>query len=184
MRSLDRFLSKSLYAIVIVLVVFAMFANFVIIAQFLFSPLRVVEGNSMNPAISDDDAVFVTSADPSSLEVGDIVIFSDPDAPTQDIMHRIVSIEEESGDTCIVTKGDANDVADPYLIPADKVSGKVSMVLPKAGFVLEFLRTPPGFIICVIIPFALLALYLIGRWHLQKTVSGKGFLGWQIIRDN
>lgn len=181
MRLLDRILSKSLYVTVILLIVFAMLANFIIVAQHFFAPLKVVEGNSMSPSIKDDDAVLLTAVDPGGLEVGDVVVFSDPDAPSQDIMHRIVDMENDGGDLRVTTKGDANQVADPYLIPAEKVSGKVSIILPKAGFFLEFLRSPPGFIICVIIPFALLALYLIGRWHLEKTASDKGLFGWEII---
>jgi signal peptidase I len=181
LRLLDRILSKSVYLAVISLVVFAMAANFIIIAQSFFSPLQVVEGNSMSPAIRDDDAVFVTAADPASLYVGDIVLFNDPQAPGQVIMHRIISIEDESGEVSVVTKGDANQVSDPYLIPADTVNGKVSAVLPKAGLLLEYLKSPSGFILCVIIPFALLALYLIGRWYLEKNPSSAGFLNWNII---
>ncbi len=181
LRLLDRVLQRSVLYAVILLVVFAMVANFIIIAQYFFSPLKVVEGNSMSPAIRDDDAVFVTEAEPAGLDVGDVVLFKDPQAPRQVIMHRIISIEDDGGEVCVVTKGDANPVSDPYLIPADMLAGKVSAVLPKAGLLLDYLGSPFGFILCVIIPFALLALYLICCWNLERNPSSSGFLNHKII---
>ena len=181
MRLLDRVLQKSVFFTVIMLVVFAMVANFIIIAQYFFSPLKVVEGDSMSPAISDDDAVLVSKADPYDLNVGDIVLFKDPEAPRQTIMHRIINMEDGESEVCVITKGDANQASDPYLIPANTITGKVSMVLPKVGLLLEFLRSPAGFVLCVIIPFALLALYLICRWNLDSNPSSTSFLNRKII---
>jgi signal peptidase len=183
LRLLDRVLSKSVYFVVIVLVVFAMIANFIVIAQSFFSPLIVVEGNSMSPAIRDADAVFVTAADPANLDVGDIITFKDPETPSQVIMHRIISIEDDSGEVYAVTKGDANQISDPYPIPVDNVTGKVSAVLPKAGLLLDYLKSPYGFILCVIIPFALLSLYLICRWYQEKSPTSASILNREILRS-
>jgi signal peptidase len=181
MRSLDRIISRFLFAAVILLIVFAIAANFVIIAQALFSPLSVVEGNSMDPSIKDDDAVVITDAEPSQLEVGDVVAFEDPEVSGQTIIHRIVNMDAQDMGLVIETKGDANAYADPYLMPAHRITGKVSVVLPRAGLFLTYLRTTPGFIICVICPFCLLLLYLISHWYLEKMGPGEGLLSREII---
>jgi signal peptidase I len=173
MRLLNKALSWSLYAAVITMMVFAMAANFLIIAQAFFSPLNVVQGNSMSPVVNQGDAVLLTGAATESLNVGDIVVFPDPENPDSNIIHRIVGMNTEDGMVYAVTKGDANAVEDPYMTPADEVEGKVSLVLPKAGFFLSFLRTPPGFIICVLSPFAVLLLYLFAKWYQESRGTGK-----------
>lgn len=180
MRSLDRMLSRFLYVSVILLIVFAIAANFVIIAQAMFSPLSIVEGDSMHPAIKDDDAVVITAAEPEQLEIGDVVAFEDPEISGQTIIHRIVRLEEEGSEVVIETKGDANARPDPYPMPADRITGKVSVVLPRAGLFINYLRTPSGFIICVVCPFILLLLYLVSHWYLEKTGPGEGLLAREI----
>lgn len=181
MRSLDRMLSRLLFFAVITLIVFAIAANFVIIAQALFSPLNVVEGGSMKPAIKDDDAVVIISTDPNRLKVGDVIAFEDPESSGDTIIHRIVGMKGKGSEMIIETKGDANISPDPYATPASTIDGKVSVVLPRAGLFLSFLHTMPGFIVCVICPFCLLLLYLISHWYLEKVGSRSGLLCREII---
>jgi signal peptidase I len=183
-RHLSKALSWMLYATVVVLMIFALFANFLIIAQALFSPLDVVQGNSMNPTIEEEDAVYVTQADPENLSVGDIVIFDDPEDYHQSIVHRIVGFVEEDGIEYAVTKGDANAVVDPFLLPVNSVDGKVGMILPKAGVFLSYLRSYPGFIACVICPLCLLVLYLLAKCHLEKNANGKSLFSRALIPTN
>jgi len=181
MRSLDRVMSKFLFLSVILLIIFAIAANFVIIAQALFSPLSVVEGNSMNPAIKDDDAVVITATEPHQLEIGDVVAFKDPEVSGQTIIHRIVNMEDKDSGLVVETKGDANAYPDPYLMPANRISGKVRAVFPRAGLFLNYLRSPSGFIICVVCPVFLLLLYLVSHWYLEKYGAGGGLFAREII---
>ena len=181
MRSLDHMLSRLLFLSVMSLIVFAITANFVIIAQALFSPLSVVEGGSMKPAIKGDDAVVITSTDPSQLKVGDVVAFEDPESRGDTIIHRIVGMEGKGPELIVETKGDANVSPDPYATPASSIDGKVSVVLPRVGLFLSFLHTMPGFIVCVICPFCLLLLYLMSHWYLEKVGSRAGLLSREII---
>lgn len=184
MRRLSKTLSWMLYATVVALMVFALFANFLIIAQALFSPLDVVQGSSMNPTIEEDDAVYVTQADPKNLSVGDIVIFDDPEDYHQSIVHRIVDFVEEDGTVYAVTKGDANTVVDPFLLPVNSVDGKVGMILPKIGLFLSYLRSYPGFIACVICPLCLLVLYLLAKYHLEKRERARSLFSRSLIPIN
>lgn len=174
MRLLSRFLSWALYMTVIGIMIFAILANFLIIAQGLFSPLNVVEGDSMSPTIKSNDAVVVTSVDREKLKEGDVVVFRDPEEPQQNIMHRIVGFEEKQGSTYVETKGDGNPIVDPFIIPLDRIWGRVSYTLPKAGFFLNYLKTLPGFIFCVISPFVLLFLYLVVKCYIEKHASENG----------
>jgi signal peptidase I len=178
---LNKTLSWLLYAAVVLLIIFALCANFLIIAQALFSPLNIVQGNSMSPNIQANDAVFMTSANSDQLSIGDVVIFNDPENHQQNIIHRIVSFEENKGSMYAVTKGDANEVSDPFLVPLNSVYGKVGFILPKAGFFLSYLRSYPGFVTCVICPFGILFLYLLAKWYLEKTKPGESFFSHILI---
>jgi signal peptidase I len=171
MRKLSRFVSRALYPTVIVIMVFAIFANFLIIAQDLFAPLKIVEGESMRPTIDPNDAVLVTSVNRDALKEGDIIVFKDPEDPEQSIVHRVIGLEENRGAKYAITKGDGNEVRDPFRIPLANIWGKVSLKIPRAGLFLNYLHSIPGFMACVICPFALLLLYLVVKFYLETGNS-------------
>lgn len=175
MRRVSRFLSWALYPVVIGIMVFAIFANFLIIAQDLFAPLKIVEGESMNPTIRPNDAVLVTSINTDKLQEGQIVVFKDPVDPGQNIVHRVVAFEEKNGERYAITKGDGNQARDPFMTPVDNIWGKVSLKLPQAGIFLNYLRSIPGFITCVLCPFLLLFVYLLVKFCLETGRSGRLF---------
>ena len=181
MRLLSRFLSWALYITVVGIMIFAILANFVIIAQGVFSPFNIVQGNSMSPSIRSNDAVLVTSVDRENLKEGDIVVYRDPEEPEQNIMHRIIGLEEREGSVYVTTKGDNNDVADPFIIPASRIWGKVGVTLPQGGLFLNYLHSVPGFISCVICPFAVLLLYLVVKCYLEKHAAENSGLTRQLI---
>ncbi|OFW55920.1 MAG: signal peptidase I [Actinobacteria bacterium RBG_19FT_COMBO_54_7] len=171
MRRLSKFVSKAIYPVVISIMIFAIFANFLIIAQDLFAPLKIVEGDSMKPTIQSNDAVLVTSVNKDQLKEGDIVVFKDPEDPEQSIVHRVIGLEETRGSRYAITKGDGNEIRDPFMIPLADVWGKVSVRLPYAGLFLNYLRSMPGFLTCVVCPFLLVFLYLVVRFYLETGSS-------------
>lgn len=175
MCRLSKFISKALYPVIICIMAFAIFANFLIITQDLFAPLKIVDGNSMKPTIESNDAVLVTSVDREQLKEGDIIVFKDPEDPDQSIVHRVIGLEEKRGAHYAITKGDGNEVRDPFMIPLADVWGKVSLRLPQAGLFLKYLRSIPGFITCVICPFLLLFLYLVVKFYLESGHSSRLF---------
>jgi signal peptidase len=184
MRLMSRFLSSSLHVVVLALMIFAIVANIFVITQILFSPLNVVKGNSMHPAINESDAIILTSVEADEVNRGDVVVFNNPLAHGESIMHRVVGFEEKDGSTYAVTKGDGNPSPDPFLVSTWKIHDKVGVVLPKAGFFLGFLLSLPGFIICVICPLALLFLFLVANYYLENSKTGKCFLAREIIPAN
>lgn len=160
---------------------FSLISNFLIVAQGFFAPFNIVAGNSMSPALEENDAVIITAFDQHELSVGDVVVFNDPDDPRREIVHRVVELREEEGTLCAVTKGDANPAPDPYLTPVSQIKGRVSLVIPKLGIYLSFIRTPPGFITCILCPLGLMVLYLLARRYLEDCGTGKSLLAKEII---
>ncbi|MBC7247757.1 MAG: signal peptidase I [Actinobacteria bacterium] len=182
MRFVERSLSRLLELAVYCLVAMALLCNFLIIAQALFSPLNEVQGDSMEPTIRDSDAVLVAGVQPEGIKPGDVIIFPDPEDGAARIVHRVVSMQERDGELVAVTKGDGNTQVDPFVIPARKVQGKVRLVLPMGGAFLRFLGSPGGFVLCVLCPFLLLALFLTANYYKESRGDNKGILLRQVIR--
>lgn len=114
--------------------------------------VRIVETGSMVPTIPIGSAVFIRPR--ASYAVGDIITFQHPgDAlPTT---HRIVSATSTNGAIEYSTRGDANNASDWQPTPQRDVIGKEWLIVPFLGYVLNFLRTPIGIIVIVIIPAGL-----------------------------
>jgi signal peptidase I len=83
-------------------------------------------GKSMKPFLKDGDILYIRKVIPSSLNVGDIILFKD--AFGQPIAHRIVKkIRDISGRFRFQTKGDALNSFDDF-ISEDVIRGKVYMI--------------------------------------------------------
>jgi hypothetical protein len=58
--------------------------------------------------------------------------------------HRVLRTVIREGEVWLETKGDANAEADPSLIPASALIGRVQLVLPFAGYLVALLSTVSG----------------------------------------
>jgi signal peptidase len=143
---------------VIILFLTAMVVNTVILVQGVMSPIKVVVSNSMAPNINTRDGLILGSVDPEKLQVGEVVVFPDPEVHSEQIVHRIVGIEQQGEASYLVTKGDNNPAADPFLTPAASVVGRVAVCLPSFGIIFDFVNTLYGFALTVAAPFLLLLL--------------------------
>ena len=146
--SLMRFISVALIAI-------AMSLSLLIITQQIFNPFQVVVSDSMAPQIKTGDAVVISDLKPGDVEVGEIIVFHDPEEKGQFIIHRVVSIEDAGSVLLFTTKGDNNPVPDTERIPTGQVIGGVAAKLPNFGSFLNFLATPRGYISCIGLPAAM-----------------------------
>ena len=82
------------------------------------------------------------------------------------ITHRIKAItEDDEGNACYVTKGDANPVEDELCAKYNNVIGKVIIRIPGLGHVQRFLASGVGWLLFILIP----ALVIIGRDILRLT---------------
>jgi signal peptidase I len=76
-----------------------------------------VLSGSMRPGLAVGGAVISQRVPVDSLHVRDVIIFSDPYKPSEQIVHRIVRItKNKSGQLQFNTQGDANTVRDPWTI--------------------------------------------------------------------
>ncbi|KTG08357.1 hypothetical protein AUR64_19180 [Haloprofundus marisrubri] len=116
----------------------------------------VVLSASMSPGIQPGDAVVVGGVASEAISEGDVITFRRSATSETPVTHRVVGVEGEGADRQFVTKGDANEKADPTPVAADSVIGRVVLTLPYVGYVSSFADTPVGFAALVVVPFGLL----------------------------
>ncbi len=73
-------------------------------------------GTSMNPTLFQEDILEVEPADP--LRLGDVVLFN---SDYKLVVHRVVRLSPDG----IKTRGDNNDLVDPYLLMPQEIIGRV-----------------------------------------------------------
>lgn len=119
----------------------------------------VVLSDSMQQDFQVGDIVVTREVDDAaSLQPGDIISFEsiDPDAYGEVFTHRIREATEYEGEPAFVTYGSTTGDDDTYPALASRVLGKLEFVIPKAGYVLDFFKSPAGYVVLVLIPFSIL----------------------------
>jgi signal peptidase len=116
--------------------------------------LLSVQSGSMVPAIQKGDLVIVKRV-PDQLAVGDVITFINPHNAKQTITHRVIAAPSKSNGNRIVTKGDANAVADQAITPS-QVIGTVQHHVPYIGRAFDLLRHPAGLLVLIYIPALLI----------------------------
>lgn len=107
-------------AIIVLLMLFILF-NAIIIMQGLLNPFDSVKTASMSPAIKINDGLVKRPLDPQDLQVGQVIVFPDPQDGSQHLVSRIVEIKQQNDQTLFITKGDQSLFDDPYPVPAANV---------------------------------------------------------------
>lgn len=107
----------------------------------------VVTSGSMEPAIKTG-SIIVTKAKPS-YKIGDIVTFKNNGNV---VTHRIMGMDEGS----ITTKGDANSSPDFTATARDDIIGRSFIIVPYVGWVIDFAKTPRGFVALIVIPASII----------------------------
>ncbi len=99
---------------------------------------------------------------------GNVIVIGREGSGTSQKIHRVISIEEQGDDLVAVTKGDANPTADADL---QLLEGRVSVhsyTIPYLGYTADFLRTPAGWTLFVLLPMiAVCLLTLRDIWSSQ-----------------
>lgn len=115
----------------------------------------IVVSGSMEPAIHVGDLAVIKPMTAESVQVGDLLTFSNFGVPGT-TTHRVVAVKEIDGRQYFQTKGDANDSPDPNLAPADAVFGKVLWIEPRIGYLMSFGGSALGRILIIVLPLALI----------------------------
>lgn len=118
--------------------------------------IKIVKSGSMEPTILTGSIVVIKPQD--VYQIGDVVTFGADTKAEIPTTHRIIAMRTDASTTWFSTKGDANEEADPQMIRADQIIGKVLAVIPYAGYMLDFARQPIGFTFMIGIPAGLLIL--------------------------
>lgn len=155
--------------LVVVLAVFMMVFTIVSVTTFNSSQRTlfgyralIVMSDSMSATdFSAGDLVLTRYVEPDTLQPGDIIAYSslDPDSYGETITHKIRSrTTNASGEPGFVTYGTTTDTDDAIVVTYPYVLGKYTGRIPKAGSFFLFLKTTPGYIVCILLPFLLLIL--------------------------
>lgn len=122
----------------------------------------IVLSDSMSKTDFDaGDLVLVKEVDPATLQPGDIIAYqsTNPESYGETVTHKIRSLTTNAaGAPGFITYGTTTDTDDENVVTYEFVQGKYASHLPKVGKFFQFLKTTPGYIICIFLPFLLLIL--------------------------
>lgn len=146
------------------ILVVVMLIPFVIYLGTVFAPgfqSFIVKSGSMEPSIPTGSVIFTGSvSDYSTLSKGDVITFEDGKKFTT---HRIYTIENHSSSLWFVTKGDANQNLDSRPVKQEEIVGKVILVIPYLGLLLEKLGSDVGIAFLIITPGLIIFLLELGN---------------------
>lgn len=122
----------------------------------------IVTSDSMSATDFDaGDIAISKNVDPKTLKEGDIITFlsQDPDNFGEVITHKIRRLTTDAnGRPGFVTYGTTTDTDDRTVVTHEYVVGQYVGRIPKVGSFFMFLKTTPGYILCILLPFLLLIL--------------------------
>jgi len=154
MKKLTNWLSN------IVLILAGLLLLFVLIVPLVFSGrVAIVLSASMEPNMPMGSLAITMPIAAEEVKVGDIIAFAPPWDPDVTVSHRVVEVLTDNG-LSFSTKGDASEDIDPWVMPAEYVTGRVVFNIPYLGYVansaLLYVRTWWGVIFLVALPSMLL----------------------------
>jgi len=121
--------------------------------------------NSDSMAATDFNAgslILVKEVDPSTLKEGDIITFmsQDTDSFGETITHKIRKVTTDAeGNPGFITYGTTTDTDDETIVTYPYVLGQYQSHIPGLGTFFNFLKTTPGYFVCIFTPFMLIILY-------------------------
>ena len=123
----------------------------------------IVLSDSMSATDFDaGDLVLVKKVDATTLQEGDIIAFTsqNPENYGQTVTHKIKRLTvNDQGEQGFVTYGTTTGTEDQTIVTYPYIQGKYQFALANVGSFFNFLRSTPGYIVCILIPFLLLIGY-------------------------
>lgn len=108
------------------------------------------------------DLVLIKEVDPKTLKEGDIIAYTSQNTSNygETVTHKIRKLTTDaSGAPGFITYGTTTDTDDEIVVTYPYVLGKYQSHIPNVGKFFQFLKTTPGYIICILMPFMLLILF-------------------------
>ena len=107
------------------------------------------------------DLVLVKEVDPATLQEGDIIAYTSQNTANygETVTHKIRRLTTDaSSEPGFITYGTTTDTDDETVVTYPYVLGKYSSHIPKVGTFVQFLKSTPGYIVCILVPFLVLIL--------------------------
>ena len=144
-----------LVVVMTVLTVFSMVFNRDGTASVFGVQAYVVQSDSMTPEFAAGDVIFSEEVNPEELVAGDIITFISRDSASygQTITHCIREVTTYNGELAFITYGIATGVDDGTPAVASDVLGRYTFRIAGLGSFFEFLKSVPGYIVCILLPF-------------------------------
>lgn len=125
--------------------------------------MYIVLSDSMKKTDFDAGSLIVIDDTPFfELKEGDVITFRSPSPENEGeiITHKIRKMTiTENGDPAVVTYGTTKGVNDTSPVDEFHYIGKYQWNIPFVGYIMSFLKSTPGYFVCIFIPFALLIVY-------------------------
>jgi signal peptidase I len=136
LRAVGLFIKRSLIMVLVLAILGAAGIGAWALAQGSWSVNPVLSG-SMRPGFTVGGVVISQRIPVSQLAVRDVIVFHNPNKPSEEMVHRIVQMTKgPNGELFIKTQGDANPVRDPWTLTIRGNSVyKVRWSLPLLGYV-------------------------------------------------
>lgn len=125
---------------------------------------EVVYSGSMSPMLERGYLILVKPTPAGKLKVGDVITFNDPregKGPDDYVTHRIHRTEMMKGERVFITKGDANQDVDPFVLKLKDQAGLYQFKVPYAGYLSFLVRSKAGYVMLIAIPALLLLILLL-----------------------
>lgn len=125
--------------------------------------MYIVNTDSMAATdFSAGSLILVKEVDPATIKEGDIITFMSQDTASfgETITHKIRKLTTDAeGNPGFITYGTTTDTDDETIVTYPYVLGQYQSHIPGLGIFFNFLKTTPGYFVCIFTPFMLIILY-------------------------
>ena len=125
--------------------------------------MLVVLSDSMSATdFKAGDLIFVQNTNPQELKTGDIIAYVSQDSENygETVAHKIrKAVTDDQGNPGFVTYGTTTDVDDKAIVTWSNILGRYRMKIPGVGTFFSYLKTVPGYILFILLPFLLLIFF-------------------------
>ncbi len=106
------------------------------------SPLVVVTSDSMSDTLERGHLLILQKRAQEDIYVGDIIVYNADWHTQAPVVHRIIQIENVTGELRYYTQGDNNNQPDPFYRTYEDIVGVVVFSIPFIGNITLFLQQP------------------------------------------
>ena len=136
------------FVLVICLLLFL--AVFLTPTLFGFTFNTILSG-SMKPALGIGEVIGLEKVEFKEVEVGDVIGFKLEGMDTP-VSHRVIEIVETEEGIGFLTKGDANEEPDSWVVRPENLAGRMMFHIPYLGYLAKFVKSKVGFALLVGLP--------------------------------